>query len=90
MAREKGSPKTGGRTKGTPNKLNAALKDAILNTLEKAGGEEYLLTVAKADYKTFCSLLGRVLPLQIGGDKENPIQLETIKRVITDPRNTDS
>lgn len=29
MARKKGTPKTGGRTKGTPNKLSATAREAI-------------------------------------------------------------
>ncbi len=37
MARPKGSPKYGGRKKGTPNKTTALLKDAILRAAELAG-----------------------------------------------------
>lgn len=35
----RGSPKTGGRQKGTPNKINADLKAMILGALDEAGGE---------------------------------------------------
>ncbi len=34
MSRPKGMPKTGGRVKGTPNKENAPLKEAIRNIVE--------------------------------------------------------
>ncbi len=40
-----------------------------------AGGETYLLTLAKTDPKTFAMLLGRVLPLTVAGDKENPVNV---------------
>jgi hypothetical protein len=62
---KKGRKKTGGRKKGTPNKVTTSLKDAIMNAFDIAGGEEYLVEVAKQDHKTFCSLLGRVLPKEI-------------------------
>lgn len=57
--------KTGGRQKGTPNKTTVALKDAIMNAFHKVGGRAYLVTVAKEDPKTFCTLLGRVLPQEL-------------------------
>jgi hypothetical protein len=64
-----------GRAKGTPNKTTKLLKDAILNAFDRAGGEDYLLGVAKADYKTFCTLLGRVLPQQVTGANEGPLHV---------------
>lgn len=59
--------KTGGRTKGTPNKNTAAIKDAIVEAFEQAGGVAYLLNVAQTDPKTFCQLIGKVIPLQVEG-----------------------
>lgn len=60
--------KTGGRQKGTPNKVNAAVKDAIINAFDTVGGESYLVKVANTDPKTFCTLLGKVLPMQVEGE----------------------
>lgn len=57
--------KTGGRTKGTPNKTTAQVKEAILRAFDKVGGAAYLEKVATEDPKTFCTLLGRVLPTEI-------------------------
>ena len=68
-----GSPRAGGRKKGTPNKLTADLKTAILGALEAKGGQKYLEQVADRDMRTFCTLLGKVLPLQLQGDGDNPI-----------------
>jgi hypothetical protein len=63
--------KTGGRTKGTPNKLTAALKDLILGALSDVGGRAYLAKQATRNPTAFMALIGRVLPLQVkdgGGD----------------------
>ena len=74
MAKPKGSPKTGGRQKGTPNKTTALLKAAILTAAQLAGGGdedglvEYLKTQARANPGPCMALLGKVLPLQIAGD----------------------
>ena len=46
----------------------------ILKALDEAGGEDYLKAQALENPKTFLLLLGRVLPLQVTGDAENPIQ----------------
>lgn len=56
--------KTGGRTKGTPNKLTASVKDAILAAFDQVGGVQYLADTAVTHPVAFMSLLGRVLPVQ--------------------------
>ena len=66
----KGSPKgvkQGGRKKGTPNKINAALKDMILEALNGAGGVGYLQEQAEKNPAAFMTLVGKVLPLQLSG-----------------------
>lgn len=70
MARPKGGQKFGGRTKGTPNKNTAQLKDMILEALNDAGGIDYLKEQAEQNPTAFLTLVGKVLPLQLsGGDK---------------------
>jgi hypothetical protein len=72
----KGQPKSGGRKKGTPNKLNAELKDMILGALNKAdtaGGEAYLIRQSQENPVAFMGLVGKVLPMTIKGDAENPL-----------------
>jgi hypothetical protein len=44
----KGQAKTGGRRKGTANKLNADIKAMILGALNDVGGQEYLAQPCKA------------------------------------------
>jgi hypothetical protein len=66
----------GGRKKGTPNKLTANVKAAITAAFADAGGKDYLVMVAKTDPRTFCTLLGKVLPTQIGSDTDQPVRIE--------------
>ena len=73
MSCVKGSKKTGGRSKGTPNKLTVALKDMILGALDDAGGQRYLVKQAKENPGPFLTLLGKVLPTTIAGDPDNPL-----------------
>lgn len=64
-----------GRTKGVPNKVTKQVKAMILEALDKAGGVDYLADRAKDQPAAFMTLVGKVLPLQIGGDPDgSPIQ----------------
>src|SRR3954462_8845759 len=72
--------KTGGRTKGTPNKLQASLRDMILGALEEAGGQQYLARVAVENPAPFLALLGRVLPSQQEHSGSILMGLEAIDR----------
>lgn len=87
MARPKGSPKLGGRKKGTPNKQTAAIKDMIIQALDKAGGVDYLLSQADENPNAFLTLVGKVLPLQLQGDPDNPLTLkiQEIRRSVVRP-----
>jgi len=63
-----------GRVKGVPNKLTKELKDMIIEALDEAGGVEYLVRQAKKKNPTaFMTLLGKVLPMQVAGDPNNPL-----------------
>lgn len=72
-----------GRVKGTPNKTTALLKDAIIKAAEATGedlnGKEglvgYCKFLAAKEPKAFAGLLGKVLPMQITGEGEGPIQV---------------
>jgi hypothetical protein len=70
-----------GRPKGSPNKHTALLKDAILKAAELAGGSEgmigYLHDQAMANPGPFMALLGKVLPMQIAGDPDSPLNVIT-------------
>lgn len=63
-----------GRPPGSLNKLSGDLKEMILEAMNRCGGIDYLQRQAEENPKTFLLLLGRVLPLQVTGDADNPIQ----------------
>ena len=70
-----------GRKKGVPNKLTANVKAAIMAAFADAGGIEYLVKVAKTDPRTFCTLLGKLLPTQVTGDAaDEPVKIQVTWR----------
>jgi hypothetical protein len=80
--------KTSGRKAGTPNKTTALLKDAILKAATDAGDgdlAQYLTQQAQENPAAFMALLGKVLPLQMAGDPDNPLVLETVGIKIISP-----
>jgi hypothetical protein len=68
MARIKGSPKTGGRKKGTPNKIDGNLKDQVLQSLIIVGGVDYLAKQAVLNPGPYLSLLGKCLPKDVNNN----------------------
>ncbi len=63
--RKPGGPRTGGRQKGTPNKITRDLKEMILGALDDAGGRRYLSQQAEKNPAAFLTLVGKVLPMQV-------------------------
>ena len=57
--------KTGGRTAGTPNKIQSDLRAMILGALEDAGGQRYLAEQAAVTPGPFLALIGKCLPKEI-------------------------
>jgi len=86
-----------GRPKGSQNKTTALLKDAILKAAEAAGknlkGEgddglqKYLQAQAIENPGPFLTLLGKVLPMQVQGDPDNPIVTEIRRVIVSQPGN---
>ena len=67
-----------GRPKGAQNKITKALKEMILEALDRAGGVDYLLNQAEDNPNAFLTLVGKVLPLQVngaGGDGEHIVEV---------------
>ena len=65
-----------------PAKITKALKEAILEAAEAAGGSggmvTYLTVQASAQPAAFMGLLGKVLPMQITGKDDGPVQVEDV------------
>jgi hypothetical protein len=57
--------KTGGRQKGTPNKLTVDTRAMILSALDQAGGEQYLVRQAEENPGAFLALVSKTLPRDI-------------------------
>lgn len=65
MGRAKGTPKTGGRKAGTPNKTTTDIKTWVANILDsgRADFEKRLKKLNDREYiRTFVGLLGYVMP----------------------------
>ena len=65
----------GGRAKGTPNKVNQPIWEAIQIAFERAGGVEYLLGLAQEDPKTFVPLLIKTMPPEPKVPQENGLNI---------------
>jgi molybdopterin biosynthesis enzyme len=70
--------KTGGRKKGTPNKITTDIRAMISAALEKVGGEKYLVSVAKKDPKAFLTLVAKVIPTELSVDL-GPVSVKVLR-----------
>ena len=63
VGRPKGSPKTGGRARGTPNRLSAANKECVDAAFKALGGVTALTAWAKDNPEVFYTRIwARLLP----------------------------
>jgi len=76
VGRKPGTPKTGGRVAGVPNKFNRDIKEMIIGALHEVGGVHYLARQAEANPGPFLALVGKVLPLQVTGKDGVPLQVD--------------
>lgn len=79
--RRPGTPKTGGRKKGVPNKITATVKEAIEKAFAGVGGHKYLMRQAEQNPTAFMTLLGKVLPTQITGAGGGPLEMVDLTKV---------
>ena len=77
MARPKGTPKTGGRAKGVPNKVTTAAKTAIELAAEGLGGAVRLQAWAREDAQNerifWSQIYTKLLPLQLTDGEGKPV-----------------
>jgi hypothetical protein len=76
--------KTGGRTKGTPNKSTAAVKDALTQAFDHLGGVTALVEWGKKNATEFYKLWSKLLPQEVTGKDGGPIQTELVQIYIPD------
>ena len=64
---------TRGSRKGIPNRTTQNIKEAIEGAFDRLGGVEYLVTVGRSDPRTFCALLGKLLPTKLANADGSPL-----------------
>lgn len=67
-----------GRPRGVPNKTTGAIKDMILQALDRKGGVDYLVEQADENPVAFMGLLGKVMPTQLEGPGANGEHLHSL------------
>ena len=80
--------KTGGRTKGTPNKMTVAVKEAFRQAFDELGGVDALVTWAQDNQTQFYQLYSKLIPTEVvgpGEDGEHTV-VQRIERVVVDPK----
>ena len=85
----KGNPKTGGRKKGTGNKLGLTAKENIQNVFDGLGGYEAMQVWAKQNQTEFYrGVYPRILPTEVKGPGENGEHKldHRVEMVIVDPK----
>lgn len=75
--------KFGGRTKGTPNKIPATVKQMVLAALTAEGGIDYLRQQARDNPTPFLTLLAKIVPQQINAEVEQ--RVTEVRETIVDP-----
>ena len=70
---KKGRAKTGGRRKGVKNKSTVALREALLRSFDRAGGEDYLFSLSQTDAKTYAKLISKLIPTKLENETGGPL-----------------
>ena len=65
-----------GRPKGSKNKITNDIKAMVLGALEALGGQEYMEQQARENPNAFMALVGKILPTQITGANDGPVQVD--------------
>ena len=60
-----------GKLPGTKNKTTKALREQILESLDREGGIAYLQWLSRNNSSAYAALLGRVLPTTLAGGEED-------------------
>lgn len=77
-----------GRPKGAIDKGNALIRDMLAQALDELGGVDYLVKCGN-DSRTkaaFLGLIGKMMPMQVTGADDGPVQFQEIRRTIVRPQ----
>lgn len=75
--------KTGGRQKGTPNKLGNNVRETIIKVYDMIGGDEAFAAWAKDNRRDYYQLYGKAMPREV--TVEGALRLEEIVAGGEDP-----
>ena len=64
MVEQPKRPKTGGRQKGTPNRMTKEVKEALWEAFDNLGGVESLVEWGRENPTPFYALWGKLAPLE--------------------------
>ena len=78
MRGSKPGERRGGRQKGTPNKVTADVKAALLHAFDTVGSATYLERIAREHPAVFCALLGKILPRDIKAEHSGGLTLREL------------
>ena len=84
----KGLPKTGGRKKGTPNRITRTAKEAYAYAFDALGGAERLHEWAQSDpnnLREFYRLHARLIPIEMTGKDGTDLMPSTIRIELVAP-----
>lgn len=73
--------KTGGRKKGTPNKLQRDVKESILDVFDMLGGVDAFHNWAVREKTEFYKLYGKLLPKDLNAKVEGALSVEVLTGV---------
>ena len=79
MGFERGHTKVAGRRRGTPNKVPPEVRLMVVEALQRLGGVDYFVWLARKHPLAFVRLLGRLLPRPV----EHIEDIRPIIQVIT-------
>ena len=69
--RPKGTPKTGGRKKGSLNRRTFEVKQMLLSSLTEVGGTKFFIKLAREHPTVYASLLGKLIPREVVAEVNN-------------------
>lgn len=71
--------KTGGRQKGTRNRVTYGVKHSISEVFERIGGIEGFADWAEENKSEFYRHYAKLLPIDIGASEEGPLVVNIVK-----------
>jgi len=82
--------KTGGRTKGTPNKITHGAKENIMQVFEMLGGAKGFAEWAKENQTEFYRHYSKLIPTEVKQELTGDLNINKIVRQIVNTNDTDA